>query len=377
MDAVALEKSYPENYSNDVLKVLETLQLGDGFQVVGSASLRSQKYAGDFDCIEDVHLKSESKSSALNAAVRLFQTMIGKIAASPTMWLSDIKAGIIDELRIVSDNATIDGDHVVGYDATEAKRRLDNLIAKKIVDPKMGASLRPLLVSKPSVAEFAQITQKAKFHIVRWTASEVKANKKTLLNGKSYTLQQAFLSPSIIKVDVLAPTGDNRISEFSCIYRFLWRGEPLNNFQLNYKKDLAKDISLFTYTNQYFKALKRAFSLAKVNDDYDQMERLSLILNSDLGLLYQIIGDMRTLSDFLREFQSGRLAVIDTEIEQFTRRLSNIYSVPAYLKLEPKVLHTLHAILQMPNAKKADALDTVADELDSVLQSRTRKLLNL
>lgn len=378
MGDVTLEKEFPKNYSNDVVKVLNLLQLGDDLQVVGSASLRSQIYAGDFDCIEDVDLKGKTSMAALNAGVHSFQKMVAEIAASPTIWLSDIKAGIVEELRIVPECARIEGDAVVGWDAAAAKERVAAMLAAKQISATEAGLVVSLIRTSPSVEQFSELVNAAKFHIVRWTADEVKRNSKRLRTGKTLDLQTAFTSPSVVKVDVVAVTGDNRLTEFSCIYRFLYKGKPFNDFTIDYKRDLTEDINRLINTNQYFKALKRAFSLAKVEDDVAKMNKLSEILNSDLGRLYQVVGDMRTLAEFLLEHTSGRLPIIETEIEQFTRRLSNIYTIPSYLKAEPAVLKSLQKALATGSSqKKAKMLEDIADDLDTILQARTKKLLKL
>jgi hypothetical protein len=50
LDALAT-KAFPDNYSQEVLKVFEALSMTDlkKFFLVGSASLRSQQYSADFD----------------------------------------------------------------------------------------------------------------------------------------------------------------------------------------------------------------------------------------------------------------------------------------------------------------------------------------
>lgn len=375
MSAVALEKNL-YNYPQDVQRVLKHMMIGDKLMVVGSAALRSQQYAGDYDCFENVDIKGRSKSAAINALVKRFQDVVASIVKSGDIYITDIKAGIVDELRILDKNITItDEETITNYNQKKAQQRTEELMEKKYISSSEGGKVLSLLKPRLTIKDYAELINACKFHIVRWTAKEVAENKKLLRTGQTLTLQEAFQYPSIVKIDLLSQTEDNRISEFSCIYKFFYKGKAINNFTMDLKKDLAKDVYLFANTGNYFKALKRAFALAKAKNDMKMMERYSAILNSDLGKLYQIIGDMKTLAEFILEHNKGNEEIINIEIEQFVKRLSNIYTLPAYLKKEKSVIKRIDEALKLSKTKKAEELEDLADELNTLLQERTKKLI--
>jgi hypothetical protein len=103
------------------------------------------------------------------------------------------------------------------------------------------------------------------------------------------------------------------------------------------------------------------------------MERLTDILNSDLGRLYQIVSDIGTLEDALES--NAKLATIKYEIDQFKSRLANIYMLPSYLKKESGILSEINKIVRLPRNKMAAPLKTLGDKLDDVLQAEAKKLL--
>jgi hypothetical protein len=51
-------KEYPTNYPEDVRTILKSMSFNDGrgLQIVGSSSIRSQQYAGDYDGYQVVEM---------------------------------------------------------------------------------------------------------------------------------------------------------------------------------------------------------------------------------------------------------------------------------------------------------------------------------
>ena len=50
-------KEYPDNYPADAVRILDAMSFGKGLVLLGSMSLRSQQYAGDYDGFEQVKMK--------------------------------------------------------------------------------------------------------------------------------------------------------------------------------------------------------------------------------------------------------------------------------------------------------------------------------
>ena len=70
-------KSYPENYPSDALDILDAMSFSGGkdVKILGSMSIRSQQYAGDYDAYELVK-KSGDKSTILKQLAHQFQEII-------------------------------------------------------------------------------------------------------------------------------------------------------------------------------------------------------------------------------------------------------------------------------------------------------------
>jgi hypothetical protein len=369
------EKKFPDNYPEDVLEVLGAMSFGSGVALLGSSAIRSQQYAGDYDAYEMVEMDEGTDLLAAQKLRKQFQQIIRDLQKMKNVYIGDIKAGIIPEWRILPENARIQNGKVKNYNYENAVKKVEQLLENKIITPSEATEAKAMLHRRPTVAQFLQASDALKFHIVRWTPMEVKKNKKTLRDGSVYTLEEAFLSPTITKLDTIALVQNNRFTDFSIIYEFKNKGKTLNPSIEDIGESLQEDIDANKATGNYFKALKRMYALAKYKENSKELERLTDILNSDLGRLYHIVSDIRTLEEVVTDFDKAKLPTIKYEIDQFKSRLANVYSLPSYLSKESDVLAQIRRILKMPRNKMAAPLQALGDKLDAILQSEAKKLM--
>lgn len=269
-------KEYPDEYPAEAVKVLNTMTFpGSELLILGSASLRSQKYAGDYDGYDKVNGK-------LPNLIDAFQNIIRNLKKLPDAYITDIKAGEIGEWKVAGDKSE--------WDIRRATEKVEGLLREGIISPKEAkdADLSSYLMAKKDV----------KFHIVRWTPDEVIKGHKTLRDGRKYTLEEAFTSPAIVKVDVIALV-KNKYTDFSVIYELSEGSKRHNDFQSEPASSIEEDIHYYTLTGNPYKALKRKFALAKLHDDKKAMARYSKTINSDLGKLYLVYSEVKTLADLL------------------------------------------------------------------------------
>lgn len=350
-------KEFPQNYSSDVVKILETMSFTKGKSValVGSQAVRSQIYASDFDGFEVVKVSAPSKEAALNSLVKQFQDIIKALRGMPNCFIGEFKAGSKEEWRVFPTAQRLEQ-----YNASKALEKAEELQRKKLLTRD---ELRAMNQIKPTLspAQFLKLRHDLRPHIVRWTPAEILAGHKRLRDGSTMTLQQAFESPTIAKLDVIGFIQNNKFAEFSILYEFQWNGTVLNPVPLDVEQALLDDIELYKGEGDWFKTAKRMFSLAKFKNDKRQMEKLLPLLNSDAGLAYVVAGDIRALLALLEEGVKPSKK-IRFEIDQFVGRLGNIYS-PRYLKLEPKVLGHIRQALHSHASLMKEHLYQVESEL--------------
>jgi hypothetical protein len=378
MTDLSKTKDYPTNYSSDAVAVLDAMSFTKGKSMIllGSMSLRSQQYAGDYDGYETVELRESSDEAALDSLASRFKEMIKELRGMKNVYIGDIKGGIVPEWRVVSPDTRVSEGKVKGWNAVDARKVVDTLEESKVITREAAESLRRKCLPSLTPEQYFELKNEAKYHIVRWTAAEALHGSKRLEDGRTYTLQSAFSSPGITKMDVIALVQNSRYTEFSVVYQFKNNGKVLNNEPIDITTSLRENILAYKVEGNPFKVLKRQFSLAKWENDEKTLKRLSPILNSDLGRLYVVLSDVATLILLLDEHSNVPLDKVRFEIDQFKSRLSNIYSLESYLKGEHDLLGDINAALKISDKKTlARRLEGIADRLETYLTDSTEAKL--
>jgi hypothetical protein len=357
---MALPLNFPDDYSKDIADVIKAMSFGEGMLLVGTSSLRTQLYAGDYDGFEIVEVKS------LSNTIKKFQSMIAHLKKAKNVYVGDIKAGIIPQWDVL-DGVSFQEDKVTGWVADELLARLDKLKKDGIITNTEYAETKPLIKANPTPEDYFVAKDEIKFHVVRWTVSDVMDGHTTLRDGRSYTLGEAFTSPAIAKIDVISRVGDSRFSEFSAVYEFVKDKQVLNPTPKDISRSLLEAITAYTLAGNYFKVLKRTFSLARYEKNKELVAKLEPILNSDLGRLYIIVSDIDTLLFMLEKYNKLPGDEIKFEIDQFINRLSNI-SLPALIGKQPTLNKAIRHIETLSLAKMKGPLEKLKTTLYDLLQ---------
>ena len=330
---ILAKKDYPHQYPHDAVEVLNAMSFskGENLQIVGSASLRSQQYSGDYDAFEIVKANT-SEASALKHFVAEFKRIIRQLQGMKNVFIGDIKSGEIPEWK------------------AETKKKIDELRHGKIITDAEAEDAKRIIKDKPSKIESILIKNTVKFHIVRWTTQQILKGKQTLRDGRIYTLEQAFASPSLTKLDVVALIQD-KYTDLSCIYEFVNQGRVLNPDKLDPKQSLLDSIAFYEHEGNRYKVIKRKFSLAKLLDEKANIIKYNDILNSEAGKLYVVFSDVKTLADLL-DSHSLPKEKLNYAVNGFKHRLARIYHNEHYLKQEKKLLAELDKAVKSKHPSK-------------------------
>lgn len=372
----ARTKSYPENYPSDAMAILDAMSFSGGkdVKVLGSMSLRSQQYAGDYDAFEIVK-RTGKVDKVLDDLASEFQSLIKNLRGMPNVFIGDIKAGSIEEWRVIPLDAGLINGKIEGYNSVSSKKKVDELYRAKVITEGEKRSADELLKDKISPEDFLIARKKIKFHIVRWSVPEVLSGSK-VVRGRRFTLQEAFSSPVISKLDTIGLVQNNKYTDFSIIYEFHCDGKVLNPSFEDIGRSLSEDIVFYKAENNPFKVLKREFALAKFRGDDKTIKGLTPVLNSDLGRLYALLSDVGTLIQLLEDKQKVPLDKVRYEIDQFKARMANVYSLPDFLKTEHTLLgHIASALKTTSREQLLTHLKAIEDLLQASLTKNTPKNL--
>lgn len=364
MDTV---KEFPANYSNEVLTVLEAMSMTGlkNMKIIGSSSIRSQLYAGDYDVDEKVNAKSA------NAVLQSLQRIVKDLRDIPNCYIGDIKCGEVADWEIISSSSYIEDGKLYKFNIKESQSRVDNLRKQNIISAKEAQEANALLEKATDPFNFLEAKKELRFHILRWKPIDILQGALEY-RGRVFTLEDAIQSGGMIKLDVVYDLHD-RFTEFSCIYDVHIKGVRITSFPRSIVRSLTDDIMYYNKVSP-FKALKRFFALARYYKNEKAIQLLTPILNSDLGRLYQITEDLKTLLALL-ERPIAPIQKIRSQIDDVRQRLGNIYQFKDILKEEPTFIAKINSLLKHSNPKLKDKLATLIMDFKEVLNKSTISLV--
>lgn len=359
------KKEFPHNYPDDAVDILDAMSFSDGkeVQISGSMSLRSQQYAGDYDAYEIVEMNG-SDDEVLHKLRVKFQIIIKRLKAMKDVWIGDIKSGVIPEWEIVGEK----------FSFPEAEAKMEDLLNKKIITETEYEDAFSYLKPKMSKIDLILARKEIKFHIIRWSVPEVLNGTKKLRDGRSYNLEDAFHSHSLTKLDVIGKVENNRYTDFSMIYEFKNGSKVLNPVFENVSHSLREDILFYTHTGKPFKALKRAFALARNENATDRLKKLTEVLNSDLGRMYALVSDLGTMEDLLEDHKTAPIEAIKFELGQLKGRMANIYASNTFIRKEKGLLKYIASALEGKSREEVRKhMSMLKEELETILAKDTPK----
>jgi cell division protein ZapA (FtsZ GTPase activity inhibitor) len=164
---------------------------------------------------------------------------------------------------------------------------------------------------------------------IHWTKDEIKMGKKLVVdpvtcNQKILKLSDALFN-GVVKLDLWAPINGRYIEVTNFIIPTLVKDGKefnLNGEQPDYISSIAKDVIDYYNVGNYFKSDKRLWLLAAYFGDDDLLAKITPILNSGAGILYQVVGDVGTLMLMLDRLKSPPVGSILDEIDEFKSRIS-------------------------------------------------------
>ena len=165
---------------------------------------------------------------------------------------------------------------------------------------------------------------------LRWSAEEVKRGEKTVA-GKPVPLYMALSMKSMIKLDMIALI-QGVFTEFSEIY-FLNVGGKSNQEPLTEEETeeaLEKDYEEFHKDGNYWKALKRYFSICRL-EPYKHRKQIKILVdffNGQVGLLNKNKNELDILLSVMGAGKPPKVEDIHNNLQIVKQSISNVFSIP-------------------------------------------------
>jgi len=359
-------KSFPDNYSSRVLELINAASMTGmkGVAILGSASIRSQQYSGDLDINNTANMTSiASVEEALKAIVKRLRLIC---------YIGDIKIGQISEFNPFRPGAFLQNKVIKNFSIKESQSVIDAIPASAI-SPSERANALELLENATTPFGFLVAKKEIKFHILRWKPAQILAGGM-IYRGQRVSLASALSSGGMIKIDTTF-NYNSRFIEASIVYNVSIHGKRLIAEEQPLKLSLCEDYLYYSKVDP-FKALKRLFSLSKLEKDKEAIDELVPILNSDLGRLYQILGDLKTLLGLL-ELPYPPIEDIRYQIDDMKARMGSIYSTKMILDNEPNIIGDLNQILRSPRSVLNGKIVKLITKLQGIMNTATVNIVNV
>lgn len=313
-----MSKRFPEDYPKDVVDVVSllaipTAQGGKSPQIMGTASKKRVKIFSDIDAFQEVDFP-DAKVGA-----EALQQVVQRIHQSSSCVFIEAKLGenpgAVDVFGERT-GTTGDGGFMVepvdvskfppefkltGWSKETTLRKLREAKAPSKLITRI-SKLNPDTTA--GTKEFLKLYGENRYGVLRWTAGEIRAGRKG-----DVTLERALTTKGRFKIDVACwLSSEDRVVEVSMIYGVSVAGTLYGD---NFKTASAvsvipilQDFYELIMERNYWKAMKRAMSIASLLGNVSLQRGLERILNSDLGKVIQIVGDLETL-EAVKGLQGG------------------------------------------------------------------------
>ncbi len=365
----------PKSFSHSIKNAINTVSF-DSKKIVpfGSWTYRSQLYPSDIDLIEVV-VNCCNKKDATNKFVKEFQNLVKSIIRTPGVFLGDIKAGVdevfeIDIGKIIFNNK---GQYqIIGYNPTKIRKEIDHLFKMKYINITKYKRLMSLVPNDIDQRTFEQLeTELYDSWIIRWSADEILKGYKILSPKRIFTLDLAVNQPTMTKIDTWRQI-NGRFTEVSNIFMLYMKNKNnyktiLNFIPSNSKYDLTenmkKDIQdlLFSTDNfKPFKAIKRMWSIARLENNKIDLDKLTPIMQTDLGRLQQVSSELKVMVDILKNVKKPPLQHIRDQLDTIKYRLQNIYE----MNIKSKMILNIYDQLQNEKLNTSQMIYIIEDIID-------------
>ena len=303
--AFKLIKKFPENYSKDIVSVINDLTLKSGSTpfLQGSGKLKLN-YPSDYDLAQNVPVNPRIKND--------FKNVIKKLLKNKNVYIGDIKSGEIPELKVVPNDT-----NASNYNERRPLMisKLKEFYKKGFIDKvELNESLKIL---KPNLTniDITIIKHDIRYEVIRWKPQDI-LNGFVIYRKHKVDFNEYLYGDNTTKIDVITWVNGIRYSECTMIYFFMKNGKPTNTMALNFEQAIKNEMPYLLYKKKYMKICKRMNNLETLRKDPDEklLKQFFDLFNSDLSLLNQVISDIGVLK-YLIENVKKSINVLINELE--------------------------------------------------------------
>jgi hypothetical protein len=362
----------PKKYlSNELKNFLELISFDiNNINILGSFNNRAFFYPADIDINEKININK------LSSFIKSIREKIKYISNLDNVFIMDIKLGNIKEWEVVDETSYIENNKIYGYNDEKSKNKLKELLKNKIITNEEYNKWFKMLIKKPNEEELQIIKKEVRPNLLRWKPKDI---IKGFLDYRGYkiSMKDAINTGGLFKIDYIIIQKNNYFQDINIVFDIRIKNlKNENGININPKRELENEIKTLKAKGDYFKALKRKFSLSKITNNKNEILRLYKILNSDLGVIHQISSNIELLLILLSESTINKKInnKLNIFIDGFIDRLNNIISINDYFNNEQYIINSINNILKTKNKNnKIKKLEKLKLKLDTIKNKNAKK----
>jgi hypothetical protein len=295
------------DYNNALRDVMNLMSITSKYKVIGSANLRTSEFIQDYD-IDGMFKTKGNEEKILDSLTARFKRIFSDALKNPALFITDFKCG---------------------YD--------------------------------PSYSE-----DDDRFKL-RWNKEDMKNGYKILGNGEKKFFRDCLMEKVRMKLDMIYLLNGEFV-ELSEIYRLNINGRK-NYDDNNIEKELKQEIEKYKKEGNYYKMLKRKFSLLKWKGK--NTEKYIEIFNGQEGLLNNLINQLKIIQNIcLQTFRRPKLHEIRGNLQTIKQELSSVYEI-----YHPNFSEKIDNICKKPLSKIYHSLTPIIDKLEKQLNGYVKKYI--
>lgn len=297
-----------KDYNNSLIDVMNLMSITRKYRVIGSANLRTSEFIQDYD-IDGMFKTKGNKEKILDSLTARFKRIFSDAYKNPALYITDFKCGYDPFYSDESENFKL-----------------------------------------------------------RWNKEDIKNGYKILGNGSKKFFRDCLLDKTKMKLDMIYLLNGEFV-EMSEMYRLNINGEKNYN-DANIEEELRKEIDTLMKEHNYFKVLKRTFSLLKLKKS-KKMEKYYEIFNGQAGLLNNLINQLKIIQNIcIQTFRKPKLHEIRGNLQTIKQELSSVYEI-----YHPNFSSKIDSICKKPLTKIYDSLTPIIDKLEKQLNKYVKKYI--
>ena len=296
-------REFPTEYPEEIINALSLIGYDiNNIKVMGSFRQKSLWFSGDIDGFEIIPIDKQ--------AIAIKQ-IINKIISSPDygskMILGDIKCGTNKYRDLLKYIGNIQGDRIQNYDLNAMKIIVRDTVVPEIQNAPENPTREQWLILHKFISSFIAC---------RWNAYEI--NKG--INKDGYLLDPSVYNSNVTKIDMFY----NYYGKYVEITNIILPEMKEMNYFINQMK---YGISVNLTINNFLKALKTTYSIARITKDCNTLEKISPILVSPINLLNSCKTDIQIIAELINfgfDILYNKIA-LNTHINTIILKLGGYY----------------------------------------------------